>query len=295
MKKILPALVLALALGLAALAQHGGVTPAGAWSAPSAVAKCAPDATHYAFTVTLTGSEPNYNFDYSFSSNFNNDTTVAGHVGANDLVTTRGGNTLYVRWSSDHNSKTSVAVNGNVCATPTSTPSNTPTKTSTPTNTATATNTPTSTPTPVTPTSTPTNTATSTFTATATNTATSTPTNTPTNTPTVTNTATPTRTATSTPDPCDDIFLCVTPTPDFCDDIFLCETPTATNTPPVDNPCGGICAPDTGSGGDSDGTTGREFFVIFGAAGIFLLLGITALSIGYVRSNRRKSLYNDPP
>ncbi len=98
--------------------------PVLAWTAPSVQPNCAPDENSYAWTVTLSGKESNYNFDWSFNEGFSTFTTVNGSQGDNDLVTPRGDTTLYVRWSSDHASKTSAAANTTLCeqSTPTPTP-----------------------------------------------------------------------------------------------------------------------------------------------------------------------------
>lgn len=88
------------------------------WNQPEVVALCAPDDQHFTFIVTLTGDEPNYNFDWSFNQNFNNATTVNGVKGDNSLITPRGGDVLYVRWSSDHGSKTSINAKYALCNPP---------------------------------------------------------------------------------------------------------------------------------------------------------------------------------
>jgi hypothetical protein len=105
-----------------------------AWQNPQLVSDCASDENSYAWWVTLPGSEPNYNFDWSFSSNFSNATTVnAGGTAPFYFETPRGGSTLYVRWSSDHGAKTSALADGELCVKPTPTPTpEQPTPTPTP-------------------------------------------------------------------------------------------------------------------------------------------------------------------
>jgi hypothetical protein len=106
---------LVLALGLAATAL--------AWQQPQLATDCMPDDEHYAWWITLPGQESNYNFDWSFNSNFSGATTVdAGGTApfyfTTPLPDTDPPHTLYVRWSSDHNAKTSTAANTESCDEP---------------------------------------------------------------------------------------------------------------------------------------------------------------------------------
>ena len=103
-----------LVMGLAGTAL-GNVTPQ--WAKPAVTANCAPDTDHYAWTVTLSGTENNYGFQWSFD----NDgpwTKADGVKGDNALVTPRGGDTLYVRWDSDHGSIGHATANGDLCVKP---------------------------------------------------------------------------------------------------------------------------------------------------------------------------------
>lgn len=90
-----------------------------AWTPPAVAAECAPDANSLSWTVTLSGTEPNYDYDWSFGNGW---TTVSGSKGTNALTTPRGGSTLYVRWSSDHGSVGHASANGDLCEQPTPTP-----------------------------------------------------------------------------------------------------------------------------------------------------------------------------
>lgn len=105
--------------------------PALAWTNPEVTPLCAPSAQQFAFNVKLSGTEPNYNFDWSFDKE--TWTTVAGSKGSNALTTPRGGTTLYVRWSSDHDSRGKAQGNTELCVKPTPSPSVTPAPTPTPT------------------------------------------------------------------------------------------------------------------------------------------------------------------
>ena len=85
-----------------------------AWSPPTVTANCAPDSTHYSFTITLP-SESDYKIQWSWNSNFSGYTSVTMHIGDNPLTVTRGGTTLYVRWASDTGVFGSAAANGTLC------------------------------------------------------------------------------------------------------------------------------------------------------------------------------------
>ena len=72
---------------------------AGAWSTPTLTAACAPDASHYGWTVNLP-HESNYKIDTSWNSSFSGATTMdLGTAGAHSFTTARGGSKLYVRWT----------------------------------------------------------------------------------------------------------------------------------------------------------------------------------------------------
>ena len=88
---------------------------AAAWSAPTLRATCAPDSTHYAWTITL-ASESNYRIDEGWNSSFSGATTVNfGSAGTHSFTTVRGGTKLYVRWTSDHSVTASATANGTPC------------------------------------------------------------------------------------------------------------------------------------------------------------------------------------
>jgi len=88
-----------------------------AWNQPTVTANCAPDSNHYSFTIVLTGSESNYNIDWSWNSSFSGATTVNSTTNPSPytLVVPRGGTTLYVRWSSDNGPYNSATANGTLC------------------------------------------------------------------------------------------------------------------------------------------------------------------------------------
>lgn len=104
-----------LAVGLL-LAMVGTVL---AWVQPTLTSECAPDGTHYAWKINLHSGESNYNIDWSFNSDFEPFTTVNFVTpGDHSFVTPRTATTLYVRWSSDKNSKTQATANGELCQPP---------------------------------------------------------------------------------------------------------------------------------------------------------------------------------
>ena len=95
-----------------------------AWTPPTITPLCAPDAAHYAFTVTLdtnTWDNTGYQFDWAYGDQMPTTgwTTVVGTVGDNNLVTPRGQGRLWVRWTVDHDSYASANPNGEQCTTPT--------------------------------------------------------------------------------------------------------------------------------------------------------------------------------
>ena len=88
---------------------------AAAWSAPTLRAACAPDSTHYAWTITL-GSESNFKIDESWNSPFSGATTANfSAAGTHSFTTARGGGKLYVRWTSDHGVTANATANGTPC------------------------------------------------------------------------------------------------------------------------------------------------------------------------------------
>lgn len=100
------------ALGLV-LAMAGTVL---AWVQPTLTSDCAPDANHFAWKINL-HDEQNFSIDWSFASNFSGATAIGfGSAGDHSFVTPRGGSTLYVRWTSDHNSKAQANANLDLCA-----------------------------------------------------------------------------------------------------------------------------------------------------------------------------------
>ena len=157
---------------------------------------CAPDQSHYEYTVNLPDSGINENSQWAYGSaglsslnDFNalTWTSLANPaIGNNDLVTPVGTGVLYVRWTDDPTDLLnygSSAPNSNLCNTPTPTPSNTPTASPSATPTATMSATPTASPS-ATPSATPSNTPTASPSATPTATMSATPTSTPSATPT---------------------------------------------------------------------------------------------------------------
>ncbi|MDQ6859247.1 MAG: LPXTG cell wall anchor domain-containing protein [Chloroflexota bacterium] len=90
---------------------------AGAWSAPTLRAVCAPSGTQLGWTITLP-QENDFKIDMAFNSAFTGATTTNfGTAGAHAFTTARGGTTLWVRWSSDHAVNTSAVANTTLCTT----------------------------------------------------------------------------------------------------------------------------------------------------------------------------------
>ena len=87
-----------------------------AWTPPSLVAKCAPNSEQYAWTINL-AQEADYNIEWSFNQT-DWSTIDFGSMGSHDFTTPRGGDTLFIRWASDHNSKTSASANKESCTPP---------------------------------------------------------------------------------------------------------------------------------------------------------------------------------
>jgi MYXO-CTERM domain-containing protein len=88
---------------------------AGAWSAPTLRAVCAPSGTQLGWSITLP-QEKNFKVDMAFNSSFTGATTTDfGSAGTHAFTTARGGTTLWVRWSSDHSVKTRASANTTLC------------------------------------------------------------------------------------------------------------------------------------------------------------------------------------
>lgn len=105
------------ALGLFAVLIPLTTTAVFAWSPPGIASVCSNDQNVHNWTVTL-ATESNYGIQWANNSAFTNATNVTMHAGANSLSTPASVTTLYVRWSSDHNSKSSAAWTGGACSTP---------------------------------------------------------------------------------------------------------------------------------------------------------------------------------
>jgi hypothetical protein len=107
-KKLLaPLAALTLVLATAGLAL--------AWVQPSLTPRCAPDENSYAWTINL-HQEDNFSVDWSFESNFASFATIDfGSAGDHDFTTPRGGSTIYVRWSSQHDSTAQANADSGLC------------------------------------------------------------------------------------------------------------------------------------------------------------------------------------
>jgi outer membrane biosynthesis protein TonB len=114
-RRLLP---LVAALGLFSVLIPLSATAVFAWAPPGIASVCSSDQATHNWTITL-ASESNYSIQWADNSSFTSATTVTMHVGANSLSTPATVTTLYVRWSSDHNSKSSAAWTGGACSTPT--------------------------------------------------------------------------------------------------------------------------------------------------------------------------------
>ena len=125
--RILP-LVAALGLFATLIASTAGL--ALAWSAPSIASVCTTDQAVHNWTVTL-AVESDYHIQWAGDAAFTSPTTVLMHAGANSLATPASVTTLFVRWASDHSSKSSAAWAGGACPTPTPTEAPTATATAT--------------------------------------------------------------------------------------------------------------------------------------------------------------------
>ena len=127
--RILP-LVAALGLFATLIASTAGL--ALAWSAPSIASVCTTDQAVHNWTVTL-AVESDFHIQWAGDAAFTSPTTVLMHAGANSLATPASVTTLFVRWASDHSSKSSAAWAGGACPTPSPTEPPTPSPTEPPT------------------------------------------------------------------------------------------------------------------------------------------------------------------
>lgn len=107
--------LLAPVAGLALVLSMAGT--ALAWEEPTLTALCAPDANSYAWQIHLP-TEDDYNIDWSFDSFATFTTTDFLTAGDHEFITPRGGETLKVRWSSEHSSKAKADANAELCAPP---------------------------------------------------------------------------------------------------------------------------------------------------------------------------------
>ena len=123
--RILP-LVAALGLFATLIASTAGL--ALAWSAPSIASVCTTDQAVHNWTVTL-AVESDFHIQWAGDAAFTSPTTVLMHAGANSLATPASVTTLFVRWASDHSSKSSAAWDGGACPTPSPTEPPTPSPT----------------------------------------------------------------------------------------------------------------------------------------------------------------------
>jgi hypothetical protein len=88
------------------------------WVTPVLTANCAPDENTYAWSIHL-NPEDNQNIEFSWASDFSSPwTTNFGTSGDHSFTTPRGGSTLYARYVSDHNAKTSAVANAELCVPP---------------------------------------------------------------------------------------------------------------------------------------------------------------------------------
>ena len=117
-------LTLVAALGLFATLIASTAGLALAWSAPSIASVCTTDQAVHNWTVTL-AVESDYHIQWAGDAAFTSPTTVLMHAGANSLSTPASVTTLFVRWASDHSSKSSAAWAGGACPTPSPTASST--------------------------------------------------------------------------------------------------------------------------------------------------------------------------
>jgi hypothetical protein len=127
------------AIVAAVVAAAISVSAVAAWAAPQLASVCAPDASHFAWRLTLS-PEPDYLIQLSWNADFSSHWTVDfGSPGVHGFETDRTAATLHVRWKNDKSKQASANANGSLCvqaSTPTPTPTPTPEPTPTPTPTA---------------------------------------------------------------------------------------------------------------------------------------------------------------
>ena len=88
-----------------------------AWEEPTLTALCAPDQNSYAWRITL-HKEKDYNIDWSFDSFATFTTTDFLTKGDHEFTTPRGGPTLKVRWTSEHDANAKADANPELCEPP---------------------------------------------------------------------------------------------------------------------------------------------------------------------------------
>ena len=88
-----------------------------AWEDPTLSALCAPDQSHYAWSINL-HKEKNFNIDWSFDSFATFTTTDFLTKGDHEFTTPRGGATLKVRWSSEPDVSAKADANAELCEPP---------------------------------------------------------------------------------------------------------------------------------------------------------------------------------
>ena len=97
-------------------------TGALAWGNLTLNAECAADEATLAWTINLP-TENNFMIDWSFDANFATFTTTDfGSAGEHHFSTPRGGDTLYVRWTSEHDTMAQAMSNTELCAQTAATP-----------------------------------------------------------------------------------------------------------------------------------------------------------------------------
>lgn len=108
-------LSMAAALGLFAVLIPATTSLVLAWSAPGIASVCSDDQAVHNWTVTLP-TEADYNIQWADNAGFANPTDVTMNVGANSLSTPASVTTLYVRWASDPNTRSSATWSGGSCS-----------------------------------------------------------------------------------------------------------------------------------------------------------------------------------
>jgi hypothetical protein len=108
-------LSMAAALGLFAVLIPATTSLVLAWSPPGIASVCSDDQAVHNWTVTLP-TEADYNIQWADNAGFANPTDVTMNVGANSLSTPASVTTLYVRWASDPNTRSSATWSGGSCS-----------------------------------------------------------------------------------------------------------------------------------------------------------------------------------